>query len=217
MVDYSKCVKEFSDLFNCISIKYFKNFDELDNETKILRLDLIKEEFDELKKAKDENDRVEIADAIGDSLYVAYGMGCCYGVKCMEQPKNIIPKYNDFDLIMLHLSITLKYLELGHSESRFKIPVLLNEYINWCFELSHVLKIDIGRVFTEIHSSNMSKLCISESEAELTIDFYLKNKNEECYFTPMLDKYVVYRKSDNKVCKSINYKKADLSFVLETV
>ena len=49
-----------------------------------LRLDLIKEEFDELKDAIDKKDLVEIADALTDILYVTYGAGHSFGINLDE-------------------------------------------------------------------------------------------------------------------------------------
>jgi len=45
-----------------------------------LRIDLIKEELDELKEAMDNNDLLEVADALTDILYVTYGAGHAFGV-----------------------------------------------------------------------------------------------------------------------------------------
>jgi len=45
-----------------------------------LRLDLIKEEVDELQEALDAKDIVEIADALTDILYVTYGAGHAFGI-----------------------------------------------------------------------------------------------------------------------------------------
>lgn len=45
-----------------------------------LRIDLIKEEFDEFQDAICDNDIIEIADAIGDILYVTYGAALVYGI-----------------------------------------------------------------------------------------------------------------------------------------
>ena len=56
-----------------------------------LRLDLIKEEFDELKDAIDNKDLLEVADALTDILYVTYGAGHAFGVnldKCFEEVQN---------------------------------------------------------------------------------------------------------------------------------
>lgn len=45
-----------------------------------LRLDLINEEVEELMTAVDNDDIVEIADALTDILYVVYGTGHAYGI-----------------------------------------------------------------------------------------------------------------------------------------
>ena len=53
-----------------------------------LRLDLIKEELDELKEAITKKDIVEVADALTDILYVTYGAGHSFGIdldKCFDE------------------------------------------------------------------------------------------------------------------------------------
>ena len=45
-----------------------------------LRIDLINEEVEELMTAVDNDDIVEIADALTDILYVVYGTGHAYGI-----------------------------------------------------------------------------------------------------------------------------------------
>ena len=54
-----------------------------------LRLDLIEEELDELHYAIDNKDMVEIADALGDLLYVVYGAGHAFGIHLDECFKEI--------------------------------------------------------------------------------------------------------------------------------
>ena len=56
-----------------------------------LRYDLIKEELDELKEAIDNKDIKEVADALTDILYVAYGAGHAFGInldKCFSEVQN---------------------------------------------------------------------------------------------------------------------------------
>src|SRR5690606_14773279 len=65
-------------------------------------------------------------------------------------------------------------------------------------------------LFEEVHRSNMSKTCISVEEAEETILHYKTRKEEEGYYEKRGDKYIVYRKADRKVLKSVNYSEADL-------
>ena len=77
-----------------------------------LRIDLIKEELDELKEAMDNNDLLEVADALTDILYVTYGAGHAFGInldKCFDEVQNSNmskldendkPIYNDVGKVM---------------------------------------------------------------------------------------------------------------------
>lgn len=58
-----------------------------------LRIDLIKEEFGEFQEAIKEKDLIEIADAIGDLLYVVYGAANAFGID-MEPIFNEIHRSN---------------------------------------------------------------------------------------------------------------------------
>ena len=58
------------------------------NKINELRISLINEELEELKKAVNDNDILEVADALTDILYVAYGAGHAFGInldKCFNE------------------------------------------------------------------------------------------------------------------------------------
>ena len=77
-----------------------------------LRIDLIKEELEELTEAMKNNDLLEVADALTDILYVTYGAGHAFGIdldKCFEEvqnsnmsklDKNGKPIYNELGKVM---------------------------------------------------------------------------------------------------------------------
>ena len=77
-----------------------------------LRIDLIKEELEELTEAMDNKDLLEVADALTDILYVTYGAGHAFGVdldKCFNEvqksnmsklDKNGKPIYNESGKVM---------------------------------------------------------------------------------------------------------------------
>ena len=77
-----------------------------------LRINLIKEELDELKEAMDRKDLLEVADALTDLLYVTYGAGHAFGIdldKCFGEVQNSNmsklgddgkPIYNEFGKVM---------------------------------------------------------------------------------------------------------------------
>ena len=56
--------------------------------TNKLRIDLIKEELEELTEAMQDKNLLEVADALTDILYVTYGAGHAFGIdldKCFEE------------------------------------------------------------------------------------------------------------------------------------
>ena len=61
------------------------------NKINKLRIDLIKEELDELTQAMKNKDLLEVADALTDILYVTYGAGHAFGIdldKCFDEVQN---------------------------------------------------------------------------------------------------------------------------------
>lgn len=82
-----------------------------------------------------------------------------------------------------------------------------------------VLEFGLGesfkQLFDEVQRSNMSKACKTEEEARETIDHYRRKDGTECYYLKEGDKWLVYRKSDNKTIKSIGYSPADLRTILK--
>jgi predicted HAD superfamily Cof-like phosphohydrolase len=77
-----------------------------------LRIDLIKEELEELIEAMNNKDLLEVADALTDILYVTYGAGHALGInldKCFDEVQNSNmsklddngkPIYNDAGKVM---------------------------------------------------------------------------------------------------------------------
>ncbi len=121
-----------------------------------LRVELITEELKELAEAIENNDLVEVADALCDLQYVLIGA----------------------------------VLEFGLGD-KFK------------------------ELFDEVQRSNMSKACLTMEEAEATVKHYTQ-KGFECYHKKDGERYLVFRTSDNKTLKSINYSPADLKAILES-
>ena len=69
----------------------------------------------------------------------------------------------------------------------------------------HGLKGKIWKAYQEVQASNMSKSCVSIKEAEETVKVRSEEKGHSCHYEKVGDRYVVYRSSDRKVMKSINY------------
>ncbi len=108
MTNFEK-VKEFMTTFG----QEVKDKAEFPNEKIVeLRKKLIDEEFNELKDAINENDLIEVADALTDILVVTYGAGVAFGIdldKCFKEvhrsnmsklSKDGKPIYNEFGKVM---------------------------------------------------------------------------------------------------------------------
>ena len=121
-----------------------------------LRVSLIAEELQELQEAINNNDLVEVADALCDIQYVLSGA----------------------------------ILEFG-------------------------LKDVFSDLFDEVQRSNMSKACKTVEEAEKTRQHYLDKDGTESYYKEVDGLFLVFRKSDDKTLKSINYSPANLQPILE--
>lgn len=77
-------VKQFHDVFGhpISSTPTLTHYGEADKDEKLqkLRLDLIREELEELEGAMNDRDIVGVADALTDILYVVYGAGAVFGI-----------------------------------------------------------------------------------------------------------------------------------------
>ena len=69
-------------------------------------------------------------------------------------------------------------------------------------------------LFNEVQRSNMSKACNTQQEALMTLSHYKKKDGTEGYYKKINGKFLVYRASDDKVLKSINYSPANLKDIL---
>ena len=87
MTNFQK-VKNFMETFGQ-EVKSRPSFSS--DKINMLRYNLIKEELDEFKQALDNNDLLEVADALTDILYVTYGAGHAFGINldaCFEEVQN---------------------------------------------------------------------------------------------------------------------------------
>lgn len=81
-----------------------------------------------------------------------------------------------------------------------------------------ILELGLGEkfksMFDEVQRSNMSKTCKSLLEAEETQKYYLETKGTESFISQKGSLFLVYRKEDGKVLKSVKYSPASLESLL---
>jgi len=77
------------------------------------------------------------------------------------------------------------------------------------------LKDRFDDLFAEVQRSNMSKACSTMQEAIATLAHYKKKDGTEGRYEKVGEKWVVYRNSDDKVLKSVEYSPARLAEIIE--
>ena len=79
----------------------------------------------------------------------------------------------------------------------------------------HGLKDKVWPAYQEVQASNLSKACSSEEDAQETVRVRSAEQKEPCHYEKVGEYYIVYRSSDRKVMKNINYFRPDLSQFLK--
>lgn len=133
------------------------------------------------------------------------------------QPEPMIPEENRCKLRVALLAEELKEMEVAILEN--DLVGVADALCDLQYVLSGaILEFGLGdkfkALFEEVQRSNMSKACNSEAEALQTVEHYKQKDGTECYFKKEGNKWLVYRTSDNKTIKSINYSPANLEGVL---
>lgn len=132
-------------------------------------------------------------------------------------PEPLIPEEKRCQLRVNLIAEELK--ELEHAIRDKDIVEIADALCDIQYVLSGaVLEFGLGdkfkKLFDEVQRSNMSKSCSTIEEAQATAEYYNERDNVECLIEESDGHYLVYRKSDHKTLKSINYSPANLSSIL---
>lgn len=119
---------------------------------------------------------------------------------------------------------------IRHEREKLKTSILTHEYHNvitslvnltyYVYSIGYKMGVNLDLAFDAVYRNNMSKLCLTESEAQLTVKHYFNNVNKLGYDTPNYRPapdgvhWVVYNESTRKILKSINWKPVNLKFML---
>jgi predicted HAD superfamily Cof-like phosphohydrolase len=219
------------------------------------RYDLIHEEgIEELGLAIRTNNRIETMDAIADLLYVLYGACYTYNLNPDNMFNTFYDNFNTFydhtklfvlesnidstqyyDLIVINIKLLKECLLVN--KNIIDLYSILLKTIILTYQFGFCLKININKIFNIVHESNMSKLCLTEEEAQNTVNNYIVKRllhnshyEEYCnkygkeapetldiycpydspYYYFSNGYYLVKNKSTGKALKSINYKPVNI-------
>lgn len=141
--------------------------------------------------------------------------------KTFEAPILKNPEIPHEDRCQLRVSLLQEELnELSEAIKNGDIVEVADALCDLQYVLSGaVLEFGLGdkfkKLFNEVQRSNMSKACDSQQEALMTLAHYKKKDGTEGHYKEVDGKWIVYRTSDNKVLKSINYSPANLKKIIE--
>jgi len=181
------------------------------------RINFLMEELDELIKASRENNVVEIADALGDIRYVLYGMALNFGYSFDILTDVLLVNYNmpmKYYVDVMAMCIDNMQRDYNGEELWFIAKDISDlDSVLTIAEAAAGLTDAMPAVIAEIHRSNMTKCCATEQEAIISVNQLYMN-GTECYHVECNGKWVVRRKSDDKIQKPYGYQKPNLAKVL---
>ncbi len=141
--------------------------------------------------------------------------------KLFDLPIVPIPEIPSAERCKLRLALLEEELnELREAIEKKDIVEVADAFCDLQYVLSGaILEFGLGQKFKElfdkVQQSNMSKACENIEAAMETQHKYLAEKNIESEIVQKGDKYLVYRKSDGKVLKSVQYVEANLQDILQ--
>ena len=161
---------------------------------------------EEIEEAKSQNNYVPFVSEVEDFNAV------------MGKPNNYNPVIPDEKEWMFVYNFILEELEeYKHACETGDIVEVLDALCDIAYvslgngTMLHGLKDKVWPAYQEVQASNLSKACSSEEEAQETVRVRSAEQKEPCHYEKVGNYYIVYRSSDRKVMKNINYFRPDLS------
>jgi predicted HAD superfamily Cof-like phosphohydrolase len=159
--------------------------------TRNLRKKILEEEFNEFYEAIEQNDLIEVADALADICYIACGTSISYGItpeKSYEFHSFTKPNNQGREYYLSIMKKVFAYYAFAEALNDLnKIAESLQDILSTCSSVSDDFNIPLQKVFNEVHRSNMTKL----------------DDNGKPIF-----------REDGKIMKSSNYEPPDIKKVL---
>ena len=227
-----KKVAEFHSVFEQ-PIKTKPDLDVFHDDQKLvnLRYSLIEEETKEFIEATRSKDVVEMVDALADINYVVHGTGLAFGfdmdtifplritTKSNEGPRpseffernseqQIENLCKDFELLLRDLK------EAFASRDVIAVAVVAVRIVEKTYKVAAEMNVDLDEAFRLVHQSNMTKACVSQEQADETLEKYRKDLT--IYKDPAIRKaedgnyWIVYDRATGKTLKNKFYQAVDL-------
>jgi predicted HAD superfamily Cof-like phosphohydrolase len=208
-----------------------------DKDPKLLksRVAFLREERDEfLQHYNSEPKNIpELADALCDLLYFAFGTGQCIGIDLDAEMQFLsIEMVRDLQItqnlhivsdaeIMNRLSTITCYVDAFeracNSRDFGTMTMCLVSVIDKTYDLGYYMGFDMDPMFREVHRSNMTKVCTTERDAIESVQRY---KMQGIYKQPVVrvkePYFLVYDDHLNKILKSFYWDAPNLQQFIKT-
>lgn len=131
-----------------------------------------------------------------------------------EPNKNYIndDKLNNLRIALIEEEFT-ELKDALKTRNYVEVADALSDILYVVYGAGAVYGIDLDKTFKLVHESNMTKVCVSEEEAKLTVEEYKKSDKYPNVGYKLSDNkkyWIVYNLDNGKILKSINYKPVDL-------
>lgn len=236
-MSHFELVGEFHRVFD-YPVRKTPYLEVFDKDQKLLssRVAFLREERDEFLQHFETKNIVELADALCDLLYFAYGTGQCLGIDIdrlikknsivtvrLDFSQNAVPEWKGLilgKLIMEKLDEISAYIDVFEKACVAKSFSIMEEslliIIQKTFELGYCMNFDMDPMFREVHRSNMTKVCLTEEDA---IESLNKYKESGIYKQPVVrikePYFLVYDDHLNKILKSFKWEVPNLQQFIE--
>lgn len=188
------------------------------------RISLIAEEVGEFVEAIKKNNLIEAVDAVCDTLYVVNGayhaIGGIYRNSTDFYEFALVDQFYhstvlELESIAIENSIQmlqslvngLKTSATNHDFDGFLH--VLQSLQHECYRIANTLGFNVDQCFNIVQSSNMSKVCTSESDARVSVDWYVHNDDryaEPAYRESSKKGYwIIFNNATSKILKSRNF------------
>lgn len=240
-MSHFELVGEFHRVFD-YPVRKTPYLDVFDKDQKLLssRVAFLREERDEFLEHFETKNIPELADALCDLLYFAYGTGQCLGIDIdrLLEENNITTVRLDFspddkvldenkkdfsincDAIIKKLDTVSSFIDMFEkscSERNFTgMEENLLDIIQKTYDLGYFMYFDMDPMFREVHRSNMTKVCLTEEDAMESLNKY---KESGIYKQPVIrikePYFMVYDDHLNKILKSFKWEVPDLQKLIK--
>jgi predicted HAD superfamily Cof-like phosphohydrolase len=190
----------------------------------------MREELNEFRDAFTNEDLIEMADALCDLSYVTNGAGQCLGMNLdnliidmkvqIHTPNNFNSHVGNFcdknnEMIKVGLNDMESYLNKFYESTKTENLKVMSECLVYIldstYKLGHKLNFNMDKMFTEVHRSNMTKVCSNIEDAKESVEQYEK---EGRYAEPSIrikgPYYVIYDKTTSKILKNHKWETPNL-------